>query len=231
MEAESDPCRARYDAIVDWYLPWVGASAGLICDPATAVMPARLDGQRWLDVACGAGRTTRELAKRGARVVGVDLSTNLIARARAAEAVECQSVTYIVAEVADPARWWDGERFDGAVCEMAFMDIDDLEGTVAAVAESLRPGGAFRASLVHPCFPGNEAGLSSWPPERGYAAEGFWTSAHHNPDGVRIRVGSNHRTLATYLNVFFDAGFALERVREPPTPVPTWLVLALRRKD
>jgi 2-polyprenyl-3-methyl-5-hydroxy-6-metoxy-1,4-benzoquinol methylase len=231
MEAESDPGRARYDAIVDWYLPWVGPSAGLICDPAMAVMPGRVDGQRWLDVACGAGRTTRELARRGAGVVGVDLSTNLIARARAAEAVEPQSIGYVVADVADPARWWDGEPFDGAVCEMALMDIDDLVGTVEAVAETLRRGGAFRVSLVHPCFPGNEAGLSSWPPERGYAAEGFRTSAHHNPDGVRIRVGSNHRTLATYLNVFLDAGFALERVREPPTDVPTWLVLALRRKD
>jgi SAM-dependent methyltransferase len=231
MEAESDAGRARYDAIVDWYLPWVGASAGLICDPAMAVMPARLDGQRWLDVACGAGRTARELARRGAEVVGVDLSSNLIARARAAEAVECQGTRYIVADVADLGGWWDGEWFDGAVCEMAFMDVDDLVGTVEAVAGTLRPGGAFRVSLVHPCFPGNEAGLSSWPPERGYAAEGFWTSARHNPDGVRIRVGSNHRTLTTYLNVFLDAGFALERVREPPTPVPTWLVLALRRRD
>jgi 2-polyprenyl-3-methyl-5-hydroxy-6-metoxy-1,4-benzoquinol methylase len=227
MEVESDHGWARYDAIADWYLPWVGASAGLICDPAMAVMPARLDGERWLDVACGAGRTSRELARRGADVVGVDLSKMLITQARAAETAEPLGVRYVVADVTDPARWWNGDYFDGAVCEMAFTDIDDLVGTVEAVAHELRPRGAFRVSLVHPCFPGNEAGLSSWPPEPGYAAEGFWTSAHHNPDGVRIRVGSSHRTLATYMNVFLDAGFALERVREPPTQVPTWLVLAL----
>ena len=38
---------------------------------------------------------------------------------------------------------WDGELFDGATCEMALMDIDDLEGTVNAVARVLRPDGVF----------------------------------------------------------------------------------------
>jgi hypothetical protein len=33
------------------------------------------------------------------------------------------------------------------------------------------------------------------------------------------------------MNVFLDAEFALERVQETPTEVPTWLVLALRRSD
>jgi hypothetical protein len=70
------------------------------------------------------------------------------------------------------------------------MDIDNLVGTVRSVAEVLRDAAPFLASLVHPCFPGNEAGLSSWPPGRGYDAEGYWTSDRHNPEGVRIRVGS-----------------------------------------
>ena len=83
--------------------------------------------------------------------------------------------------------------------------------------------------MVHPCFPGNEAGLSSWPPERSYFAEGWWTSAAHNPAGVRIRVGSSHRTLSTYLNALVESGFSLERIVEPPAPVPTFLLLKSRR--
>ncbi|MGH8997684.1 MAG: hypothetical protein ACRDYB_16945, partial [Acidimicrobiales bacterium] len=85
------------------------------------------------------------------------------------------------------------------------------------------------ASLVHPCFPGNEAGLSSWSPEHDYFVEGWWTSTHHNPDGVRIRVGSNHRTVSGYLNALIGSGLHLEHVIEPPAPVPTMLVLACRR--
>jgi hypothetical protein len=47
---------------------------------------------------------------------------------------------------------------------------------------------------------------------------------------VRIRVGSSHRTLSTYLNALIDAGFSLERVVEPPAPVPTFLLLKSRRR-
>ena len=109
------------------------------------------------------------------------------------------------------------------------MDIADLTGTVRAVATAVRPGGWFVCSLVHPCFPGGESGLSSWPPARGYTAEGFWTSPDHNPDGVRIRLGSYHRTLATYLNTFIDAGLQIQRLAEAPTPVPQTLLVACRR--
>jgi hypothetical protein len=146
-----------------------------------------------------------------------------------ADAGESRPINYRVADVTRLAAWWDGAPLDGATCEMAIMDIDDLEGTIAAVATVLRPGATFGMSLVHPCFPGNAAGLSSWPADSGYGSEGFWTSANHNPDGIRVRVGSSHRTLATYLNVLLDAGFVLDRVHEPPADVPTWLVLALRR--
>jgi len=231
VEQERRPGEARYDTIAEWYPPWVGSSAGLVFDSDMGVMTERLDGQRWLDVACGAGRTARELARRGAEVVGVDISARLIDVARDAEDDASGGPGYRVADITEPDAWWDGRQFDGAVCEMAFMDIDDLSGTLRAVAEVVRVGGAFLVSMVHPCFPGNEAGLSSWPPERGYSAEGFWTSAEHNPEGVRIRVGSSHRTLATYLNGLLDSGFALERVREPQALVPTWLVLVLTRRD
>lgn len=220
---------ARYDNVADWYVAWAGEAPGVVCDPDLDLVPSDLKGERWLDVACGAGRTSRELGRRGARVLGVDLSERLVARARATEAAEPLGITYVAADVTHPAGWWDGQPFDGAVCEMAFMDIDDLRGTLVAVAQVLRSGAPFLASLVHPYFPGNEAGLSSWPPERSYFAEGFWTSPQHNPRGFRIRVGSNHRTVSSYLNALIGAGLRLEQVIEPPAPVPTLLVVACRR--
>ncbi|MBO0728907.1 MAG: class I SAM-dependent methyltransferase [Acidimicrobiaceae bacterium] len=220
----------RYNGFADWYLDWVGEAPGLICDPSSAMMASNLSGQRWLDLACGAGRASRELARRGASVVGVDVSEKLIAKAQAAERAEPIGLTYRVGDIACPEEWWDEEPFDGSVCEMALMDIDDLDGTVIAAAAVLKPGAQFVVSLVNPCFPGNATGLSSWPPERGYTSEGFWTSDDHNPDGVRIRVGSNHRRLSTYLNAFTRAGFLLEQAYEPLHPLPYWLVLAWQRR-
>ncbi len=219
---------ARYDRFADWYPDWVGDGNGFIGDHAGDLLPASVEGARVLDVACGHGRASRALARLGADVLGVDVSAELVARARSIEDEHPLGVAYRVADVARPDQWWDGVAFDGATCEMAMMDIDDLTGTVDAVATTVRPGGWFAISMVHPCFPGNEAGLSSWPPDRPYSHEGWWTSPDHNPDGARIRVGSSHRTLSTYLNAFIAAGFALERATEPPAPVPTILLLRCR---
>ncbi len=41
-------------------------------------LPSNLTGMRVLDAGCGTGQTSFELAKRGADVLGIDISTNLI---------------------------------------------------------------------------------------------------------------------------------------------------------
>jgi SAM-dependent methyltransferase len=218
-----------YDGIAEWYDAWVGDDPGFICKDAPGLLAGRLAGARVLDAACGQGRVARAVARLGAHVVGVDVSARLVAMARTAEAADPLGATYRVGDLADPAAWWDGIPFDGAVCEMALMDIGDLDAVLAGIAHVLRPGGWFVSSLLHPCLPGRANGLSSWPPDRGYSAEGWWSSPDHNPVGARIRVGAYHRTLATVLNGLTAAGLTLDRAVEPPADVPTVLILSCRR--
>lgn len=118
--------KARYDEIADWYPTWVGGGDGLIAEGVGDLLPLTVRGARVLDVACGHGRASRGLARLGADVVGVDLSTELVASARAREVANPLGIDYYAADVADPGGWWDGAFFDGAVCEMALMDIEDL---------------------------------------------------------------------------------------------------------
>lgn len=213
----------RYDDIADWYVAWVGDSEGVIVE--SDLLPPDISDARVLDVACGHGRAARALARRGANVVGVDLSAELIGRARA----ESDGITYHAAAISDLDGWWDGQPFDGAVCEMALMDIDDLDGALSTVARVLRGDGWFAVSIVHPLLPRGDVGLSSWPVGKSYFDEGFWTSAEHDPDGVRIRVGSLHRTVSTYLNGLIGAGFRITRVIEPPGPGPMLMLIGCRR--
>ena len=132
----------RYDAIAEWYshLPWTG-DAGLIGQSPTGFLGESLDSERWLDVACGAGRTARELARRGAHVLGLDLSEAMIAQAKLEAGAKTPTVDYRVGDITELDTWWDGRPFDGATCEMAYMDIDDLVGTVRSVAEVNGSGG------------------------------------------------------------------------------------------
>jgi SAM-dependent methyltransferase len=170
---------------------------------------------------------SRYLAALGADVVGIDISAAMLGKARAAGP---DDITYVHADVTRDLAWWNGRPFDGCTCELALMDIDDLAGALSAVTAVLRPGGWFVASIVHPCLPGTATGQSSWPPERGYASEGWWTSPDHSPDGARIRVGATHRKLSTYLNALRDAGLEAEHFAEPPDPVPTYLLWRCRRR-
>jgi SAM-dependent methyltransferase len=217
--------QARYDEFADWYEQWIADAPSRIVAQA-GLLPAET-GDRVLDVACGQGQLSRYLAALGADVVGIDISAAMLDRARAAGP---DSITYLHADITRDLAWWDGQPFEGCTCEMALMDIDDLESALATVAAVLRPGGWFVASIVHPCLPGTAGGQSSWPPERGYAAEGRWTSPDHSPDGARVRVGATHRKLSTYLNALRDAGLEAEHFAEPPAPVPTYLLWRCRRR-
>jgi SAM-dependent methyltransferase len=216
---------ARYDEFSEWYGQWIGDAPPLIAAQA-GLLPV-VTGERVLDIACGQGRMSRYLAGLGADVVGVDISAAMLDKARAAGP---QNIAYVRADVTRRAAWWDGRPFDGCTCELALMDIDDLAGTLSTVTTVLRPGGWFVASIVHPCLPGSELGLSSWPPGEGYECEGFWTSPDHSPEGVRIRVGATHRKLSTFLNALLDAGLEAERFVEPPAPAPKYLLWRCRRR-
>ena len=208
----------RYDLISDFYLSVVGAELG--SEPTAVALLDLLGGVRGtrvLDLACGRGRIARELARCGARVVGVDISDVLLNMARAAEIEEPLGITYLNVDVTSPQAL-AGETFDRVACNHGLADIDDLDGAVATVARVLRPGGRFVFSILHPCFPGwDEDAPSSWPHRGGYYAEGWWLAT--NP-GIRGKVGSNHRTLSTYLNSLVRHNMTIEEVAEPaPSPL------------
>jgi SAM-dependent methyltransferase len=212
-----------------------------VADPATAALlelagdVARL---RLLDLACGQGRVSRALARRGGEIVGIDISEALLAKARAAEAEHPLGIAYVSGDAA-AAEALAGQTFDGVVCNFGLSDIDDLDGALRTVAARLRPGGLFVFSILHPCFPGWGADApSSWPPGGGYYREGWWLAA--NP-GFRGKVGANHRMLSTYLNALARHDLAVEHAVEPDPgphwaaarpdadPVPVYLAVRCRR--
>lgn len=216
---------SRYDDIADWYVEF---TRDWPREPV-AIVPDDVRGTRVLDMACGYGVASRYLARAGAVVTAVDVSDKLLARAVDIETSEPLGIQYIRGDVTT-TEWWDRERFDGALCNMALMDIDDLDGAVATAATVVKPGGWFSASVLHPCFPGGPADppvLPSWPPDRGYAAEGLWNTGGV---GVRGHAGVNHRMLSTYINTFLRAGFEIDELTEPEsTSIPRYLAIRCRR--
>jgi len=216
---------SRYDEIADWYVDFTRRWSS---EPI-ALLPDNLTGRRVLDMACGYGTAARYLARLGARVTAVDLSSKLLAHARALEAGQPLGIRYVHGDMTS-TDWWDRVPYDGVLCNMALMDIDDLDGALSSVSAVLKPTGWFSASILHPCFPGgpdNSDSLPSWHPERGYSWEGRWNTCGA---GVRGHADVNHRTLATYLNGLLDNGLILEEFAEAESSkVPRYLVVRCRR--
>lgn len=209
---------SRYDPVAGFYVAEIGDG---VDDPGTAALLATAEirqGSRLLDLACGQGRVSREAARRGASVVGVDVSQQLIASARLAELERPLGIEYVRADAAGGTGLEPGS-FDVVLCNFGLSDIDDLAGALATAGGALRAGGRFVFSILHPCFPGwGERASGSWPPGQGYFREGWWRTGNA-ASAIRRRVGANHRTVATYLNALTDSGLRVDRVVEPPPPV------------
>jgi SAM-dependent methyltransferase len=162
------------------------------------------------------------MARRGAEVVGLDLSPRLLARAQASEADEPLGIVYVQGDASD-VRTLAAEQFDVIVCNFGLSDIDDLDGAYESVSRLLRPYGHFAFSILHPCFPGVRDVSGSWPTDAVYYDEGRWT-ADGRLSGLRREVGANHRMLSSYLNALIAHDLSIEVVAEPP-PEEDWAAL------
>jgi SAM-dependent methyltransferase len=100
------------------------------------------DGGEILDLACGGGRHSIPLAQAGYRVLGVDLSEDMLAHARAA-AGDGLPIEWRRGDMRELP--WSG-RFNGALCfgnSFGYFDRAATREMVAALSRALRPGAAF----------------------------------------------------------------------------------------
>src|SRR5262245_8424583 len=98
---------------------------------------------RVLDVPCGFGRHSLELARRGYQVTGVDLSVEFVAEARKAAEAAKLPAKFVVG---DMRRLQLDGAFDMACClgnSFGYLEFDGMVAFVRAVATALKPGGRF----------------------------------------------------------------------------------------
>jgi len=181
--------------------------------PAMRALLPEMRGLRVVDLGCGYGWFCRWAGEQGAaRVLGIDVSEKMLARARTD--TTDWAIDYVRADM--EVLELPAASFDLAYSSLALHYVEDLERLMATLHRALAAGGYFLFSVEHPIFtapsrPGwsvDADGRKTWPVDS-YLAEG-----PRRTNWLTEGVIKQHRIVASYINLLLRQGFILSRLVE-----------------
>ena len=163
--ADKDPVRSAWEQNAKWWSDRFGEGNDFhlqLIAPSVEKLLTIQPGEQVLDIACGNGAFSRRLADLGACILGFDFSAPFIECAVGLSDGYGDRIEYRVIDATDRTQLLGlGEsKYDGAVANMALMDMSDISILAECLPRLLRPGGRFVFSIMHPCFNNNAVRLS-----------------------------------------------------------------------
>jgi SAM-dependent methyltransferase len=201
--------------------------------PAFLAMLPPIAGLDGLDIGCGEGSNTRQLARVGARMTAVDIAPTFIRHASESEAAEPLGIRYLSGD--GMALPFEDASFDFATAFMSLMDMPNQAAVLKEARRVLRPGGFLQFSILHPCFVPprrrNVRDADGQPVAVEIAdyfetidgkVESWWFSTLPAEERAKVdpfRVPRFHRTLSQWVEMVVGAGLAIEAFGEPRATV------------
>jgi hypothetical protein len=157
-------------------------------------------------------------------VLATDFSAPMLERARA----HGGRIEYRLADAADQTALLalgEPASFDAVVCNMAIMDMAEIEPMVAASSRLLKRGGRFVFSELHPAFNGAAARIveQSENERRVVRTYSIKVSSYIHPStGLGVAIEGQpvvqwyfHCPISELFGVWFRHGFVLDGIEEP----------------
>jgi ubiquinone/menaquinone biosynthesis C-methylase UbiE len=168
----------------------------IIEEDSTLNLIGDVGNQEVLDIGCGTGRYCELLAKRGAKVVGIDPSLKMLEFARRKITHDCRFELHY-GRIEDMK--FPGSHFNLVVSALTFGHIPQLDPVMMEVSRVIKKGGRLIVSDIHPY----------WPVSGHDYAEFF------DGNGQEYRIPEYSHLLEEYWALFRKCGLRLEDVREP----------------
>lgn len=176
--------------------------------PALRAMLPDVQDRHVVDLGCGFGWFCRFARDAGARsVLGIDVSENMLARAR--EMTADPAITYRRADL--ETLTLTEAAFDLVYSSLTLHYLSNLAALFDMIHQALVPGGRFVFSVEHPIYTAPSApgwASDAWP------VNGYLTEGPRTTDWLAKGVIKQHRTLATYLNLLIATGFLILGIEE-----------------
>jgi ubiquinone/menaquinone biosynthesis C-methylase UbiE len=142
---------ASFDDQVASYNRWYATPLGQLVDrvekAAVFALLPDLHGRRVLEVGCGTGNISQELARRGAAVVGLDVSGPMLAAAQRRAREQNFSAAWIRGGAA--ALPFPRNSFDAVISILALDFMADRPGVLREMVRVLAPGGFLLLALLN----------------------------------------------------------------------------------
>jgi SAM-dependent methyltransferase len=180
------------------------------------LLPADMAGLDAVELGCGTGYVSAWMARRGARVTGIDISTAQLATARRLMAAHGLAITFL--EENAEATGLPDASFDFAISEYGAAIWCDPERWLPEAHRILRPGGTLVFLGNHPmtliATPANGAPCERvlHRPYRDLRGAD-WTAVEIDPGGIEF-----NRTIAGWMALFDRVGFAVTGYHELYAP-------------
>jgi SAM-dependent methyltransferase len=182
--------------------------------PSVLSLAEACDRTSVLDIGCGVGILTRELAAISKHVTGVDSSAKCIQIARDLN-IRTLNAEFLHSSVERFTQEIDRPFFTLAVANMFLMTVPDLEAGLTAVRKLLAPHGRLVLTITHPCF---------WPLYWNYMSEEWFDYSKEIAIESAFRISLEtynglvsthfHRPLERYFHCLRATGFDLETIME-----------------
>ena len=181
--------------------------------PTLRSMLPDVSGRRVVDLGCGFGWFSRWAEEHGAAsVLGVDISTKMLERARSDTAggtVDYRRADLDLLDLAPGAH-------DVVFSSLTLHYVRDLRRLVSVIAGSLTPGGSLVFSVEHPIYsaPTTQAFETSDAGDRVWPLDNYLVEGERVTDWFVDGVIKQHRTVATYVNTVIECGLVVNRIDE-----------------
>jgi ubiquinone/menaquinone biosynthesis C-methylase UbiE len=164
---------------------------------ALRISLASLSFNKVLEIGCGTGKNTEWLINRAALITAVDLSDQMLARAK--DKITSNRVQFKQADITSRWNFRDG-LYDLVTFSLVLEHIDNLDYVFNEVSKSLNPGGYVYIGELHPFkqYSGTKARFDN--------EEGEQTVAdcfNHNVSDF-IHAGKKHGLSLVELDEYFD---------------------------
>lgn len=154
-----------------------------------------LEGKKVLEVGCGTGLNTAYLADAAAEVVGIDISEEMLAKAR--QRIETKNVSFLVTDITQKWNFKD-HSFDLIVANLVLEHIEDLQHVMSEIFRVLRANGMGYIAELHPYKQLQQSQAKYEDPET----------------GEEVLVDAFSHSISEYVNTALAEGFDLERIEE-----------------